>query len=72
MTTKWLRSTDIVGGSWSAAIDVEAVKAGSDCLVNACSIDTQSIAAHGSSDRSQDTRTPITFAQPIVPAPFRR
>ena len=66
MTTKWLRSTDIVGGSWSAAIDVEAVKAGSDCLVNACSIYT--IAAHGSSDRSQDTRTPITFAQPIVPA----
>ena len=59
MTTKWLRSTDIVGGSWSAAIDVEAVKAGSDCLVNACSIYT--IAAHGSSDRSQDTQTPVSF-----------
>ncbi|NKR91707.1 hypothetical protein GS483_06200 [Rhodococcus hoagii] len=67
MTTKWLRSTDIVGGSWSAAIDVEALKNGSDCLVNTCSIYT--IAAHGSSDRSQDTKTPVTFAAPVAPAP---
>lgn len=67
MTTKWLRSTDIVGGSWSAAIDVEALKNGSDCLVNTCSIYT--VAAHGSTDRSQDTKTPVTFAAPVVPAP---
>ncbi|PTR26559.1 hypothetical protein C8K36_105131 [Rhodococcus sp. OK519] len=66
MTTKWLRSTDIVGGSWSAAIDVEALKNGSDCLANTCSIYT--IAAHGSADRSQDTKTPVTFAAPVVPA----
>ncbi|MGO4200307.1 hypothetical protein AB4Z09_00850 [Rhodococcus sp. TAF43] len=64
MTTKWLEATDIVGGAWTADIDVAAVKGDSNCLENTCSIYT--VAAHGSPDRTQDTQTPVSFAAPVV------
>ncbi|MFC4602995.1 hypothetical protein [Rhodococcus kronopolitis] len=60
MTTKWLKSAEIVNGAWTANIDVAAALNGSDCLVNTCSIYT--VAAHGSADRTQDTKTAVTFA----------
>ncbi|WP_246098201.1 hypothetical protein [Rhodococcus spelaei] len=60
MTTKWLKATDIVDGAWSATVDVAAIAGTSDCLKNTCSIYT--VAAHGSPDRTQDTKTPVTFA----------
>ncbi|MFE3291536.1 hypothetical protein [Rhodococcus sp. NPDC059234] len=59
MTTKWLKAADIVNGAWTANIDVAAVVGSSDCLKNTCSIYT--VAAHGSPDRTQDTKTPVTF-----------
>ncbi|MFD4184084.1 hypothetical protein [Rhodococcus sp. NPDC058514] len=59
MTTKWLKTTDIVAGAWTATIDVAAIAGTSDCLQNTCSIYT--VAAHGSADRTQDTKTPVTF-----------
>ncbi|MFC4602999.1 hypothetical protein [Rhodococcus kronopolitis] len=59
MTTKWLKSAEIVDGGFTATIDVAAALNGSDCLVNTCSIYT--VAAHGSADRTQDTKTPVTF-----------
>ncbi|MDH6679997.1 hypothetical protein M2284_004222 [Rhodococcus sp. LBL1] len=60
----FVRPTQIVGGAWSTALDVKAIQGGADCLANACSIYT--VMAHGSADRSQDTKTPITFAPPVV------
>ncbi|MFD4183743.1 hypothetical protein [Rhodococcus sp. NPDC058514] len=60
MTTKWLKPAEIVDGVWTATVDVAAVKGDSDCLKNTCSIYT--VAAHGSADRTQDTKTPVTFA----------
>lgn len=56
----------IVGGSWTTTLNVKAIDGGADCLANACSIYT--VMAHGSTDRSQDTRSPITFAAPVAPA----
>ncbi|SDD03392.1 hypothetical protein [Rhodococcus tukisamuensis] len=64
MTTQWLKPADITAGAWTATIDVAAVVNGSDCLVNTCSIYT--VAAHGSADRTQDTKTPVTFKAPVV------
>ncbi|MDI9914617.1 hypothetical protein [Rhodococcus sp. IEGM 1379] len=64
MTTAWLKTADIVDGKWTATVDALAVKGASDCLVNTCSIYT--IAAHGSADRTQDTKTPVTFKAPVV------
>lgn len=61
LTTTWLKPAQVVGGAWSVDIDVVAANdKGSDCTKNACSIYT--VAAHGSPDRSQDTKTPVTFA----------
>lgn len=60
ISTVFVRPSQITGGAWSTSVDVLAVKGGSDCTANACSIYT--VAAHGSSDRSQDTVTPVTFA----------
>ncbi|GAB2651309.1 hypothetical protein ABI214_04560 [Prescottella soli] len=60
----FVRPTQIVGGAWSAALDIKAIEGGADCVANTCSIYT--VMAHGSTDRSQDTKTPITFAPPVV------
>ncbi|MFC9517236.1 hypothetical protein ACFTSD_16020 [Nocardiaceae bacterium NPDC056970] len=65
ITTGFIPKGQIVGGAWTATISAAAVNAASDCYVNACSIYT--VMAHGSPDRSQDTKTPITFA-PVAPA----
>lgn len=64
MTTAWLKSADIVDGKWTVDVNALAVKGGSDCLVNSCSIYT--VAARGSADRTQDTKTPVDFA-PFLP-----
>ncbi|NMM85251.1 hypothetical protein B2J88_12870 [Rhodococcus sp. SRB_17] len=64
MTTAWLKTGDIVDGKWTATVDAVAVKGASDCLANTCSIYT--VAAHGSADRTQDTKTPVTFKAPVV------
>ncbi|MCA1007885.1 hypothetical protein LCL87_19410 [Rhodococcus hoagii] len=58
--------TSIVGGAWSTTLNIKAIQGGADCVANACSIYT--VMAHGSTDRSQDTKTPITFAAPVAPA----
>lgn len=47
-------------GSFSVDLPVSAKFGTADCMQNACSVYT--IAAHGSSDRSQDTATAVTFA----------
>lgn len=47
-------------GSFSIDLPVSAKFGTADCMKNACSIYT--IAAHGSSDRSQDTATAVSFA----------
>ncbi|RDI31414.1 hypothetical protein DEU38_104127 [Rhodococcus sp. AG1013] len=59
MTTAFITPSRIKDGAWSTTMKVQAVKGDSDCTKNACSIYT--IAAHGSSDRSQDTQTPVSF-----------
>lgn len=59
MTTAFITPSRIKDGAWSTRMKVQAVKGDSDCTKNACSIYT--IAAHGSSDRSQDTQTPVSF-----------
>lgn len=62
----FVHPTTIVGGAWSATLNIAAIQGGADCLANACSIYT--VMAHGSDDRSQDTRTPVTFA-PVASSP---
>ncbi|MDO5030721.1 MAG: neocarzinostatin apoprotein domain-containing protein [Corynebacterium sp.] len=47
-------------GSFSVDLPVSAKFGSADCMKNACSVYT--IAAHGSSDRSQDTATAVSFA----------
>ena len=47
-------------GSFSVDLPVSAKFGTADCMKNACSVYT--IAAHGSSDRSQDTATAVSFA----------
>lgn len=47
-------------GSFSVDLPVSAKFGTADCMQNACSVYT--IAAHGSSDRSQDTATAVSFA----------
>ncbi|TQF67042.1 hypothetical protein FK531_15805 [Rhodococcus spelaei] len=64
MTTAYLTPDKIVDGRWSTELELTAVHGDSDCTRNACSIYT--VAAHGSADRSQDTRTPVTFG--VAPA----
>ncbi|WP_137725086.1 hypothetical protein [Prescottella subtropica] len=60
MTTAWLKPAQIVDGAWTVDVDALAVTGTSNCLVNTCSIYT--VAAHGSADRTQDTKSPVTFA----------
>lgn len=61
LSTQWVKAASIVDGEWSVELDVVAANAenGSDCTVNACSIYT--LSAHGNPDRTQDTKTPVTF-----------
>ncbi|MFE3291537.1 hypothetical protein [Rhodococcus sp. NPDC059234] len=63
---KFIKPSDMPGGSWSTSLSVSSAFAGSDCMANACAVYT--LAAHGSSDRSQDTVTRITFAGAPAPA----
>ncbi|MCA1007886.1 hypothetical protein LCL87_19415 [Rhodococcus hoagii] len=60
MTQKWITSADIKSGAWSTSVKVVAKAGAFDCIANACSIYT--VAAHGSSDRTQDTDVPVSFA----------
>ena len=60
----FVRPAQIVDGAWTATLDIQAIQGGADCLANACSIYT--VMAHGNPDRSQDTKTPITFAPAVV------
>lgn len=53
-------------GSFSVDLPVSAKFGNADCLSNACAIYT--IAAHGSSDRSQDTVSPVSFAGGVARA----
>src|SRR5699024_10587590 len=67
MTSAFRRPAEISGGSWSLQMDLAADgAAGSDCMVETCSIYT--VAAHGSPDRSQDSRTPVSFLGGVQPA----
>ncbi|WP_075692324.1 neocarzinostatin apoprotein domain-containing protein [Corynebacterium sphenisci] len=47
-------------GSWSTTLDISPVFPSGNCIDNQCAIFT--FAAHGSSDRSQDTATDITVS----------
>lgn len=47
-------------GSFSISLPVSATFGNANCLENNCAIYT--FAAHGSSDRSQDTATPVSFS----------
>ncbi|WP_052030898.1 neocarzinostatin apoprotein domain-containing protein [Rhodococcus triatomae] len=67
MTTAYLTPDRIVDGAWSTELELAAVTGDSDCTRSACSIRT--VAAHGSPDRSQDTRTPVTFGAGSASAP---
>ncbi|WP_295626603.1 neocarzinostatin apoprotein domain-containing protein [uncultured Corynebacterium sp.] len=61
--TVWVstsRGTLSPDGSFDVTVPVSAKFGSADCLVNHCAIYT--FAAHGSSDRSQDTATPVSFA----------
>ncbi|WP_238774010.1 hypothetical protein [Prescottella equi] len=60
MTMEFIKAADIASGAWSTRVTVAAAKGAFDCIENACSIYT--VAAHGSSDRSQDTKVPVSFA----------
>ncbi|GAB06564.1 hypothetical protein GII30_08005 [Gordonia amarae] len=65
--TVFVRSSQISGGSWSTRLKVSATFASADCQKRTCSVYT--LAAHGSSDRSQDTRTPVSFTSARVTKP---
>ncbi|MFD4292788.1 neocarzinostatin apoprotein domain-containing protein [Rhodococcus sp. NPDC058505] len=65
-STVYVRSAEITGGAWSVDLPVQAQVGGTDCLDRPCAIYT--LAAHGSSDRSQDTVTPVTFDPAGAPA----
>ena len=60
MTQTWIRPAEIVAGTWSTSVTVAATAGAFDCIENACSIYT--VAAHGSTDRTQDTQVPVSFA----------
>ncbi len=63
--TKYIRASDMAGGSWSTTLNVAGVFGDSDCTRNACAVYT--FAAHGSADRSQDTMIPISFVGTATP-----
>ncbi|MGW6377251.1 neocarzinostatin apoprotein domain-containing protein [Rhodococcus sp. NPDC055112] len=68
ITTAYLTPDKIVGGNWSTELELRAVQGDADCTRSTCSVYT--VAAHGSSDRSQDTRTPVAFGGvPATAAP---
>ena len=50
---------EIRGGKFTTRIKVKAVSGKINCKVNRCSIRT--LSAHGVPDRTQDTKTPVTF-----------
>ncbi|MDO5731756.1 neocarzinostatin apoprotein domain-containing protein [Corynebacterium sphenisci] len=52
-------------GSFTVSLPVQAKFGSTDCLTQRCSIFT--FAAHGSSDRSQDTATPVGFTGGVAP-----
>ncbi|GED99994.1 hypothetical protein nbrc107696_04410 [Gordonia spumicola] len=56
----WVPSTQISGGSFSVTLEIAPVFAAGNCIENSCAVYT--FAAHGSSDRSQDTSSPFTVA----------
>ncbi|MBV7295824.1 hypothetical protein KRX51_07850 [Corynebacterium sp. TAE3-ERU12] len=53
-------------GSFSISLPVQAKFGSTDCMKTQCAIYT--LAAHGSSDRSQDTATPVGFKGGVAPA----
>lgn len=58
-TAAYVRTSDMsADGSFSTTLQVEAVTAAANCLDNDCAVFT--MAAHGSSDRSQDTVTDLS------------
>jgi len=57
--TKWLKPNEIRGGRFTTRIKVKAVSGKINCKVNSCSIRT--LSAHGVPDRTQDTKTPVSF-----------
>lgn len=57
--TKWLKPNEIRGGRFTTRIKVKAVSGAINCKVNRCSIRT--LSAHGVPDRTQDTKTPVSF-----------
>ena len=57
--TKWLKPNEIRGGKFTTRIKVKAVSGKINCKVNRCSIRT--LSAHGVPDRTQDTKTPVSF-----------
>ncbi|MFZ2242462.1 MAG: neocarzinostatin apoprotein domain-containing protein, partial [Gordonia amarae] len=65
--TVFVRSSQMSGGSWSTRLKVSATFASADCQKRTCSVYT--LAAHGSSDRSQDTKTPVSFTSARVTKP---
>lgn len=69
-TAAYVRTSDMsADGSFSTTLQVEAVTAAANCLDNDCAVFT--MAAHGSSDRSQDTVTDLSVggsAQEIASA----
>ena len=57
--TNWVRPQQISSnGSFSTTLNIEPIFDGGNCIKNQCAIFT--FAAHGSTDRSQDTVTDIT------------
>lgn len=55
----YIRTSEMgADGSFTTVLDVDPVFAGGNCIENACALYT--FAAHGSSDRSQDTATDLT------------
>ncbi|NKR97931.1 hypothetical protein GS473_14250 [Rhodococcus hoagii] len=67
MTSAFVKPEQISGGNWSLSVDMVATRSAFDCIKNACSIYT--VMAHGSPDRSQDTKTPVSFVGGVAPAP---
>ncbi|MCW2529140.1 MAG: putative rane protein [Pseudonocardiales bacterium] len=58
-------------GSFSTTLDIDATfgsgASATDCMTEACAIFT--FAAHGSTDRSQDTTTPLAFEGAVISTP---
>jgi len=59
MSSRWVEAADIVDGTWTQELTLDAVTDQGDCLADTCSIYT--VSAHGVDDPSQTTRTPVRF-----------